>query len=104
MVKHEIKVEFQNTEALSSIIEKAYFIEGDCGKIIGKDYRLVIDKEGDSSVYSILSGLHNATVKISNGEIIDGSMRFIIEESNGVLSISPISIYCIKEEGKYIFY
>jgi hypothetical protein len=104
MVKYEIKVEFSNTDSLKSIIEKAYFIEGDSGKIIGKDYFLEIDKEKDDVTFTILKGLHNATVKITNNEIIEGSMRFLIDESQNNIRISPISIYCIKEEGKYIFY
>jgi hypothetical protein len=31
-------------------------------------------------------------------------MRFMIDESNDDLRIYPISIYCIKEDEKYIFY
>jgi hypothetical protein len=36
MIKHEIRVEFSNSEALKSIIQKAYFDEGYMGKILGK--------------------------------------------------------------------
>ena len=32
MIKHEIRVEFSNSEALKSIIQKAYFDEGYMGK------------------------------------------------------------------------
>jgi hypothetical protein len=104
MVKHEIKVECSATEALREIIEKAYFIEGLAGKIQGKENYMVLTEEMDDVAYSVLKGLHNATVKIINPEIIDGTMRFMIDESNDDLRIYPISIYCIKEDEKYIFY
>ena len=104
MVKHEIKVECSATEALREIIEKAYFIEGLNGKIQGKENYMVLDENIDEISYTVLKGLHNATVKIVNNEIIDGTMRFMVDESNGDLRIYPISIYCIKEDEKYIFY
>jgi hypothetical protein len=44
------------------------------------------------------------TVKITNEEVIDGTMRFVIDETENELRLYPISIYCIKEEEKYIFY
>jgi hypothetical protein len=103
MVKHEIKVELNRTEEISKIIEKSYFEEGFNGKIADTKNFLVID-ESDDINYSIFKGLHNATVKIINEDIIDGSMRFIINEEHGEIRLYPISIYCIREEDKYIFY
>lgn len=102
MVKHEIKVELNKTEELKKIIEKAYFQEGLNGKILGNEHYLTIDKEDDIN-WTIFNGLHNATVKITNEDIIDGAMRFIVEEQDE-LKLYPISIYCIKEDDKYIFY
>jgi len=104
MVKHEIRVECSATEALRGIIEKAYFIEGLAGKIKGKDNYMVLTEQLDEVSHTVLKGLHNATVKIVNPEIIDGAMRFMVDESQGDLRIYPISIYCIKEDEKYIFY
>jgi len=104
MVKHEIKVECSATDSLREIIEKAYFIDGLSGKIQGKDNYMVLTEELDDITYSVLKGLHHATIKIVNTDIIDGSMRFIVDESNDELRIYPISIYCIKEDEKYIFY
>ena len=104
MVKHEIKVECSATEALRGIIQKSYFIEGLAGKIQGKENYMVLSEEIDEVAHTVLKGLHNATVKIVNPDIIDGAMRFMVDESNGDLRIYPISIYCIKEDEKYIFY
>ncbi len=101
MTKHEIKVEISKTEELKTIIEKSYFEEGISGKILGKKYFLTID-ESDDVNFSIFKGLNNATVKVTNEEIIDGSLRFVIDETDGI-RLYPISIYCIKED-KYIFY
>ena len=103
MVKHEIKVELKSTEEIKKIIELAYFEEGFGGKILGKKHFLTITEQDDVN-WTIFNGLHNATVKITNEDIIDGTMRFVIDESEGDIRLYPISIYCIKEEDKYIFY
>ena len=103
MLKHEIKVDISKTEELVNIIEKSYFEEGFAGKIMGQKHYLTID-ESDDINYSIFKGLHNATVKVSNEEVIDGTLRFIVNEENGDIRLYPASIYCIKEEERYIFY
>lgn len=103
MVKHEIKVEFNNSEALRKIIEKAYFEEGFGGKILGKKHYITID-ESDDINYTIFKDMNNVTVKITNDEVIDGTMRFVIDETEGEVRLYPISIYSIKEENRYIFY
>lgn len=102
-MKHEIKVEFSKTDLLKDIIEKAYFEEGLGGKILGKKHFIKVDEEVDDVSYVIFKGLNNATVKITN-EIIDGSMRFLIDETSGEVRLYPVSIYCIREEEKYSFY
>ena len=103
MVKHEIKVEFNNSEALRKIIETAYFDEGFGGKILGKKHYITIN-ESDDINYTIFKDLNNVTVKITNDEVIDGAMRFVIDENEGEVRLYPISIYSIKEENRYIFY
>jgi len=101
MVKHEIKVELSDTDSIKSIIEKSYFEEGYSGKILAKKYFIPINEEDDVN-YAIFKGLNNATVKITN-EVIDGSMRFMVDESQGDLRLYPISLYCVKDD-KYTFY
>jgi len=44
-----------------------------------------------------------STIKVTNGEVIDGNLRFMVFEEGESITLSPISIYCIKEE-KYIFF
>ena len=100
-MRHEIKVEFSDSKALQELIEKAYFEQGTMGRITGSNHYLRID-EGDEVLYTVLNGLNNATIKIIN-EIIDGSMRFLIDETQGELRIYAVSIFCIKED-KYSFY
>jgi hypothetical protein len=102
MIKHEIRVELNKSDELRTIIEKSYFEEGQMGKILGKKHYLTID-ESDDVNFTIFKGLNNATVKVSNSEVIDGNMRFIVDETEGNIKLFPISVYCIKEE-KYIFY
>jgi hypothetical protein len=101
MVKHEIKVELSDSTTIQTLIEKSYFEEGFKGKILGKKHFLTIE-ESDEINHTIFKGLNNATVKITN-EIIDGSMRFMVDETEGEVRLYPISIYCVKEE-KYSFY
>lgn len=103
MIKHEIKVEISNNEALESLIEKAYFEKGQMGRIMGKEHFLEIN-ESDDINYTIFKDLDGATVKITNSEVISGSMRFMVNQNENLIKMTPISIYCIKEEGKYIFY
>lgn len=103
MVKHEIKVEISKPVELKNLIEKAYFEEGNRGKVLGKKNFLKITKEDDVN-YTIFKDLNGATVKVTNSEIIDGTMRFMVEESEEDINLYPISIYAIKENNKYIFY
>lgn len=103
MTKHEIRVEIKRTEEIKNLIQLAYFEEGFGGKLIGKKYFLTIPQD-DEINWTIFSDLHNSTVKVVNEEIIDGTMRFVIDKSEGEVRLYPISIHCIQEEDKYIFY
>jgi hypothetical protein len=103
MVKHEIKVEISKPEEIKDLIQKAYFEEDSQGKILGKKHFLKIEEEDDIN-YTIFKDLNGATVKISNSEVIDGTMRFMVDELDGEVKLYPISIYAINENGKYIFY
>ena len=103
MIKNEIKVEYFNSEDLKSLIQKAYFDEGQMGKIVGKKHHLSIPPSDDIN-WTIFKGLNNVTVKITN-EIIDGSCRFLIDDTDdSEIKLHPISIYCIVEKDKYTFY
>jgi len=104
MVKYEIKVELSKTEEIQTLIEEAYFRDGFGGKIIGKQHFLSITPEDDIN-WSIFSGLNNTTCKILNDEVIDGTLRVLIDEQNqNEIRLYPISVYCIKESDRYIFY
>jgi hypothetical protein len=104
MVKYEIKVELSKTQEIQTLIEKAYFEDGFGGKIIGKQHFLSITPEDDVN-WTIFNGLHNATCKILNEEVIDGALRFVIDQQDEAeIRLYPISVYCIKESDKYIFY
>lgn len=103
MIKHEIKVEVSKPEEIKNLIKKAYFDGGNRGKIMGKKHFLEIPKEDDVN-YTIFKDLNGATVKVSNTDVIDGTMRFMVDESDGDVRLYPISIYAIEENSKYIFY
>lgn len=101
MVKHEIKIPFSNGEELRNIIQKAYFEEGDRGKLLGRKNYIKIT---DDVNHAIFKGLNNITVKLTNEELIDGSMRFVVDEKVDEIRLYPISIYAIPDGEKYIFY
>lgn len=104
MVKYEIKVDLKNSDEIRELIEKSYFEEGISGKIVGKNHYLQIKKE-DEANWSLFSELHNATCKVFCEDVIDGSLRFLVDCGEfETIKLFPISIYCIKESDKYIFY
>lgn len=103
MTKHEVKVEMAEKDLILNIIEKAYPRDNQ-GKINGKDNYMIVDEKNEN--FSIFKGLDGSTVKITNQEIIDGTMRMMVEEVDNKVKLFPISIYCLKDEnqGRYIFY
>jgi hypothetical protein len=101
-MKHEIKIEFSDSKGLQKLIENAYFEKGTKGKIAGKEHFIKIN-EDDVVLYTVFKGLNNAIIKIINEDIVEGSMRFMIDETQGEIRIYPVSIYCLKED-RYSFY
>ena len=103
MLKHEVKVELQNSEKLKDIFEKTYFEESN-GKINGNKNFFSFTENEDPEAFEVLNQLNNTTVKICNIDIIDGSARFVVEKDIDSRKLYPASIYCIKEDDKYSFY
>ena len=104
-MKSEVKIEFSNTKELKKVIQKAYFEEGYLGKLLTKHNFVEISPDVDNNLHSVIKGLNNATVKITNYDLIDGCCRFIIDDTGKNPKIYPISMYCIVDDNKkYIFY
>ena len=104
-MKSEIKVEFNNNEILKHLIQKAYFEEGQKGRLSGQKNYIELTPQVDDILHTIVKGLHNATIKISNQDMIDGTLRFIIEDENNTIKLFPISMFCVIDENKkYSFY
>jgi len=101
-MKHEIRVEYQNSKELQSLIKKAYYDNGTMGKITSRDNFIKVSEKEDV-LFTILKGMNNATIKVIN-ESIDGTMRFMVDENSNEIRLYPISIYCVKENEKYSFY
>jgi hypothetical protein len=101
-MKYELKIEFKDNEQLKSIISKTYFDDGNNGKLKGKIASLKIEKE--DPLFVVFKGLNNATTKILNDDLIDGSMRCVIDEEVEFIQLYPINNYCIIEQEKYSFY
>ena len=104
-MRNEIKVEFSNKEILNTLIQKSYFEGGQMGRLLGQKNFIELTPQVDDVVYTVAKGLHNATIKITNSELIDGTFRFIIEDINDEIKLIPISMFCIVDENeKYSFY
>lgn len=101
-MKFEMKIELQDSTQLENLIKGVYFDDDRMGKLSNKEgVSFKIDKEDSLNI--LFRGLHNTTVKVYNNDVIDGTMRFIVSEENG-LNLIPCSTYCIIEENKYSFY
>lgn len=101
-MKYELRIEFYKNEELKKLIEQSYFEAGTMGKLLGQKYSLTIQKE--DPLYIIFKGLNNMTVRLHNTELIEGSMRMVIDEHEWGVNLFPCSIYCIVEDEKYSFY
>jgi hypothetical protein len=101
-MKYELRIEFYKNEELKKLIEQSYFEAGTMGKLLGQKYSLAIQKE--DPLYIIFKGLNNMTVRLHNTELIEGSMRMVIDEHEWGVNLFPCSIYCIVEDEKYSFY
>ena len=100
-MKSELKLDYTQSKSLDKLIQKSYFQENTQGRL--SKTRNFIDLKKSDELYELLKGLNNATVKITN-ELIDGSLRFLVDETSG-LKIYPISLFCIIDENqKYSFY
>jgi hypothetical protein len=104
-MKNEIKVEFGNKEILEKLIKKSYFEGGQMGRLLGQKNFIQLTPQVDDVVYTVAKGLHNATIKLTNSELIDGTFRFIVEDVDDSVKLIPISMFCIVDENqKYSFY
>jgi hypothetical protein len=101
-MKHEMKIEFRENEILEEVIKSSYFSDNNKGKLIGKKCSITINVE--EPLYIALRGLNNNTINILNEDLIDGSMRCIVEESPNSIGLFPINNYCIIQDQKYSFY
>ncbi len=101
-MKHELRIEFKNTQELDQVIQSSYFEDGTLGKLVGKKSYVTIPS--DDPLFIVFRGLNNLTVKLINESMIDGSMRCVVDEHEDKINLFPINNYCIVEDSKYSFY
>jgi hypothetical protein len=99
-MKFELKIDYKETDKLEELIKSSYFLNNN-GKLKPGG---ILSIYPDDEVYHIFKGLNNILIKVMNDEIIEGPMKFVVEESNDVVNLHPCSVYCIIEDGKYSFY
>jgi hypothetical protein len=96
-MKHEIKIEYKDTKTFSAFIKSCY----NNGFLIKKDIKLTFDNK--SPFYAICKGLSNHTIRLTNDELIDGSLRLSIQEEQDYISLYPCSIIYEMDNNKYSF-
>lgn len=101
-MKYELKIEIKDKSQISKVIEESYFNDGTKGKLVGKKSSFKIEK--DDPLFIVFRGLNNMTAKIMNEDLIDGSVKCVVDESEDMISLFPINPYCIIEDQKYSFY
>ncbi len=101
-MKYELKIEIKDKSQLSQVIQDSYFTDGTKGKLVGKKSCIKIDKS--DPLFIVFKGLNNMTAKILNDELIDGSVRCVIDETSENINLYPVNSYCIVEDEKYSFY
>jgi hypothetical protein len=75
------------------------------GRLLGQKNWINLTPQIDDVVYTVAKGLHNATIRLTNTELIDGTFRFIVEDINDEVKLIPVSMFCIVDENqKYSFY
>lgn len=101
-MKYELKIEFKEKDELEKMIQRSYFEDGTMGKLVGK--KAYIQIKQDDPLFIVFKGLNNITAKLTNEDLIDGSMRCVVDETEEVINLFPINNYCIVEHEKYSFY
>lgn len=101
-MKYELKIEYKDKSQLDQVIKKSYFEDGSKGKLIGQKISLKILK--DDPLFIVFKGLNNMTAKILNEDLIDGSVRCVVDENSEEIKLFPVNPYCIIEDEKYSFY
>ena len=78
-MKYELKIEFKEKDELEKMIQRSYFEDGTMGKLIGK--KAYIQIKQDDPLFIVFKGLNNITAKLTNEDLIDGSMRCVVDET-----------------------
>jgi hypothetical protein len=98
MLKYEMKVEISDQEKLNELIETSYTENGRLTK------KGTVTLNGEHENYSDFKNLDGNIVKLSNQDLIIGTLRCIVVENENSISLKPVSMYYVKQDGKYSFY
>ena len=96
-MKYELKIELKDLELFSQFINSAY----KNGTLYDKTKKLTFDK--GSNTHTLCKGLSNLAVRLYNEEIIDGTIRLIVSETEEGVDLYPCSLYYEVENNKYSF-
>lgn len=103
-MKFEMKVELEDNQALETLIQGVYFDDLRNGKLSNKE-KMAIRIAKNDPLSILFRGLDNTIVRGFNSDLIEGTIRFVVNESKPEeIELIPCSLYCIVENDKYSFY
>ena len=103
-MKFEMKVELEDNQALEKLIQGVYFDDLRNGKLSNQE-KMAIKIAKSDPLGIIFKNLDNTIVRVFNNDIIDGTIRFVVNETHqDYIELLPCSLYCIVENDKYSFY
>ncbi len=96
-MKYELKYEFNETKILLTFIKKAY----KNGKLVDKNNKLTF--KSDTEIYTLCKSLTNNCIRLHNNDIMEGSLKFIIQEEKNRIDLYPCCLFYEIINDKYIF-
>ena len=96
-MKNELKIDFKENQILKQLLEDTY----NNGVITNTMTKIVFEE--DTPNYLLCKGLHNLTVRLWNEDLIDGSLRCIIQEEDSYIYLYPCSIHYEIDNNRYSF-
>ncbi len=103
-MKFEMKVELEDRQALDNLIQGVYFDDLRNGKLSNKE-KMALKVAKNDPLSILFRGLDNTIVRGYNNDLIEGTMRFVVNESGPEhIELIPCSVYCVIENDKYSFY
>ena len=99
-MKSEIKVEINNSELILNFFDKCY----KDGRIQNESNSILIKKSDDKDLFDLLKDSDGIIARLTNKDVIDGFCRFLVEKNSKGVKLYSMSINCISDQDRFIFF